>query len=152
MVQAVNRKVIIQVEKKMADWNLRGSLYLPDVNNSNPKDLIEHYVTIYGDVIAAPPNEVYRGISQEVVAGDVVYFHYNSLPNKDNAFILDGKLVYKIDYQDIFCVVRDGEIIPIGGWLLVEPDVVGPARDQGALEIPADFQSEEKSETQGIVR
>lgn len=150
-VKAAHGKVIVRVPKKMADWNLRGELYLPDMNNSSPRDLVEHYVTIYGNVVAAPPNEVYNGISQEVVIDDVVYFHYNSLLNDDNAFILNGEMHYKIDYQDIFCAVRDGKIFAMSGWVLVEADIVKPSGYDGNLEIPSDFQKEEKSETSGRV-
>jgi co-chaperonin GroES (HSP10) len=59
-------------------------------------------------------------IHQEVRVGDVAYFHFNSL-TEDNKLITPEGEVYRVPYSRVYCVSREGEIIMIGGWALVEP-------------------------------
>lgn len=63
-----------------------------------------------------------------VQKGDKVYFHYNqTMKALDNGPIheevIDGKKYYylKIEYQYIFCSIRDNEVIPNATWTLIEP-------------------------------
>jgi co-chaperonin GroES (HSP10) len=55
-------------------------------------------------------------IMPEVNVGDKVYFHYNAL-REENA-IPDQDGCWAIEYQDVFCSVRNGEIIMIGSRIL----------------------------------
>lgn len=78
----------------------------------NPKEVSPYnqhkYITfIYHD-----------SIEQEIKPGDRVYFHY--LSNDDFYQTPDDDKLYVIDYSQIFCAVRDGEIIPIGSHVLIE--------------------------------
>lgn len=69
-------------------------------------------------------------IEPVVRVGDKIYFHFNTV-TEDNRFkehFADThSKVFKVRYDQIICVVRDGEIIPVGTWTLVEkvfdPDV-----------------------------
>jgi co-chaperonin GroES (HSP10) len=54
---------------------------------------VEDYVRIFN-----PP--------VEVVPGDKVYFHYNSLDEDSRLILADGRVVYMVEYQNLFCAVR----------------------------------------------
>lgn len=58
-------------------------------------------------------------IVQEVQLGDIVYFHFNSVTEKNYM----GDRMYRIHYASILVVVRKGKIIPIGSYTLVIPDM-----------------------------
>lgn len=109
------------------------------------------HVRIYGEVVSVPIHmspgipiaQDYRGIPSyhgqspysykyladiepEVKVGDRIYFHFNTVAEK-NFVQIDGvhpnRVWYvKVRYDQIICAVRDGVIIPIGGYTLVDPD------------------------------
>lgn len=67
-------------------------------------------------------------IVPEVQIGDKIYFKPRTLNNARNLMgtLKDEngkaqKYIYKVPYENIFCAVRDGKIIMIGGWVLLEP-------------------------------
>lgn len=61
-------------------------------------------------------------IMPEAKVGDTVYFHYNSISKDSLAISGYGEdIVYRIPYSMIFCVVREGCIIPIGSRVFCEP-------------------------------
>lgn len=108
------------------------------------------HVRIYGEVVSLPfeltnfpITQEYRGlpsygvespfrykflndIEQELEIGDRIYFHFNTV--KQHNFVqVDGvhpdRVWYiKVRYDQIICAVRKGQIIPIGGYVLVDPD------------------------------
>lgn len=53
--------------------------------------------------------------------GQTVYFHYNVLLNETNYLGRDesGQLVYKVHYSQLFCVVDNGNITMLNGYVLV---------------------------------
>lgn len=56
----------------------------------------------------------------ELMEGDIVYMDYLAMPNAvDDGLVIGDKPLVK--YDDIICVVRNGQIIPVNGNLLVEP-------------------------------
>lgn len=59
-------------------------------------------------------------IVPEVQVGDKVYFHYLTVDAGNELKGEDGRTYYKLRYNNIFCVVRDGKIIPIGGFVLLQ--------------------------------
>ena len=63
-------------------------------------------------------------IVPEVKIGDKIYFHYLTLsePEKTLVATWNNRDVYAVRYDQIYCAVRNGEIIPIGGHVLVEPE------------------------------
>lgn len=109
------------------------------------------HVRIYGEVVSVPVRmsptipisqesrglPSYHGVApyhykylsdieQEVQVGDRIYFHFNTIKQK-NFVQVDGKhpdrtWYIKVRMDQVFCVVRDGKIIPIGGHTLIEPD------------------------------
>jgi len=85
----------------------------------------------------APKVHRMHDIAMEVEPGDKIYFHYNTLLREDN-FVADNLMginaldfdLWKVRYDQIFCVIRPrkkkkqgNEIIMIGSWCLVEPDM-----------------------------
>lgn len=63
--------------------------------------------------------------SLEVKEGDIAHFHYlssiNSLGAENRTINIDGELHILIKYESIFIVERGEEVIPINGYLLLEP-------------------------------
>lgn len=83
-------------------------------------------------------------IKMDVLIGDKIYFHFNTLEAENRINLLDGRKVYKLGYQNALCVVRywnikrwengkgasveahspnkrQADIISIGGRVLIEP-------------------------------
>ena len=55
----------------------------------------------------------------EISVGDKVYLHHNAL--EEYNMIPDSKGLWVIEYDEVLCAVRDGNIIPINGRILAEP-------------------------------
>lgn len=106
--------------------------YLDGTYNPN------NHIRIFGDV-AAIPEKLGKGenesdpvwvrgneakyvdaIIPEVLVGDRIYFEYNIVSDY-NILEWEGKTFYKVPYTQIICAVRDGKILPIGGYVFLEP-------------------------------
>lgn len=70
----------------------------------------------------APKMVTLADLPMDIKVGDKAYYHYKSIRNKFDMHV-DGYEVLQVRIDDIFCVVRDGEIIPQAGWVMVEPDM-----------------------------
>jgi len=109
--------VVVEVGASMDDTVQFGNLKLHIDPEFNPTQ----YARIYGRVIAVPEGKAYNEesfeIEKEVQIGDIIYFHY--LTTSDETNCIYGNY-YKVPYYWIFCVVRSGNILPIGGWTLCE--------------------------------
>lgn len=71
--------------------------------------------TPYSDTYVRPTNI-------DIEVGDKVYFHYLTICDqnymgKDS----DGMKLFRVSYDKIICKVLDGDIIPVNGFILVEP-------------------------------
>jgi len=109
--------VVVEVGASMDDTVQFGNLKLHIDPEFNPTQ----YARIYGRVIAVPEGKAYNEesfeIEKEVQVGDIIYFHY--LTTSDETNCIYGNY-YKVPYYWIFCVVRSGNILPIGSWTLCE--------------------------------
>jgi co-chaperonin GroES (HSP10) len=47
-----------------------------------------------------------ESIEQDVLVGDKIYFHYNTLIEENKVKLSDGSFIYKLAYQNALCVVR----------------------------------------------
>lgn len=56
----------------------------------------------------------------EVEMGDKIYFHHNTV-HDDNLVEAVGTNVYRLEYQNAVCSVRNGKIFPVAGNIIVEP-------------------------------
>jgi co-chaperonin GroES (HSP10) len=109
--------VVVEVGATMDDTVEYGNLKLHIDPEFNPT----HYARIYGRVIAVPDGKVYNEegveIEKNVQVGDIIYFHY--LTTSDETNCIYGNY-YKVPYYWVFCVVRSGNILPVGSWTLCE--------------------------------
>ena len=109
--------VVVEVGAALDDTVQYGNLKLHIDPEFNPTQ----YARIYGRVIAVPEGKAYNEesaeIEKEVQIGDIIYFHY--LTTSDETNCIYGNY-YKVPYYWIFCVVRSGNILPIGSWTLCE--------------------------------
>lgn len=124
----------------------------------------EHDIKICAEVIGVPDDSPCigeaKGVKKEIKVGDLVYFRYTSLMDDSSVKSESGEEItyssnrvtddiFRVKYSDVFCSVRDGEIIPIGGWCLIEPEVED-MKVKSDLIIP--FSAKVKSENVGYLR
>lgn len=69
-------------------------------------------------------------IVMDVRVGDRIYVHFNSLVPHNHIKNHDGRTIYKVPYSSVICAIRNQEIMPIGGYVLVEPSF-----DEGVEDI-----------------
>lgn len=95
----------------------------------------EKHATVLGEVIGMPKKLFYNGIpnqgmpwktNMELKIGDRAICYYlavlNALrPESMKAFIEGVDRFVFVQYQNIFAIIREGVIIPINGYCLVEP-------------------------------
>lgn len=66
-------------------------------------------------------------IAPEVEEGDLIYFRWPVLNKKENLIAKTRsepfEFIFKVPYDQIICVVRNGKIIPIGTHVLVDPEM-----------------------------
>jgi hypothetical protein len=93
-----------------------------------PKGLEEYPSTDMYTIGGVYKYKYVSDIEQEVQAGDKIYFKPRTLNAVKNhmATLRDDKghakkYIYKVPYENIFCAVREGKIIMIGGWVLLDP-------------------------------
>lgn len=115
-------KIIIQTDHKWCDTKvLEGGHVIHIATEYHP----EEHASIEGTVVAVAEvvgNDLFRRhIANIVRPGDKIYFHYNQFLDEDNLFIHNGMEYWMLDYMSAFCVERDGELIAIGDYVLVEP-------------------------------
>tara|TARA_R100001198_G_scaffold37187_1_gene20235 strand:- start:6866 stop:7501 length:636 start_codon:yes stop_codon:yes gene_type:complete len=110
-LKALRDSVIVKIDKPYNNEVEYGKLKLEVDVMFNPT----HYARIYGEVYSMPrhlTDERY-GVIKE---GDTVYFHYNVV---DDSHLYGD--YYSVDVERIFCTVRNGDIIPLCEWVLVNP-------------------------------
>lgn len=109
----------------------------------------QRHVRTYGEVVSLPAQltrrpvmQEHRGsppgdsspfeykyvsdVSQDLQIGDRIYFHFNTITMR-NCVKEEGEhpnrtWYFKVSYEQILCAVRDGKIIPISSYVLVDPD------------------------------
>lgn len=72
-----------------------------------------------------------KDIVMEVQPGDRIYFHFNTIVKMKQNMVREFKdklgtpvrWWFKVRYDQVICAVREGQIIPIGGYTLIEPDM-----------------------------
>jgi hypothetical protein len=120
--------ILVTIEKKYQDKEkglLIDTTYHP-----------EEYATLNGIVHSVPDrlaNEEWRDKSEMIIRpGDEIYFSYgviyrysryegNETPGYRNLVCYQGKEYWKVDYSEVFCIVREGKIIMPNQYVLLEP-------------------------------
>ena len=81
-------------------------------------------VTRSGIVMSVPSvaTNSYTGdsLNIDIKKGDEIYTHH-FLTHEQHETEINGEKVYEIRYEDCYCVVRDGNIIMLNEWNLIEP-------------------------------
>lgn len=107
--------VLVRVEEALDTTFKHGSLEVFIDPLFNPT----HHARIYGIVEAIPSGKCFNEdgleIEQEVRVGDKIYFHYLITSDEINCVYSN---TYKVPYHWIFCIVRNGNILPVSGWTL----------------------------------
>lgn len=149
-MKAANGNVLITVDK-LVDDQTSGGIFKDVRFNKHAK------MTISGTVIAVPEwgnNEVlyqdFDGLPQNKIdaprfhrasefsctgkVGDKCYFHYLTLEIVGNAILTEtGEQIYRVPVSDVFCWVRDGEIIMNFNWVLGIPYFGEGIQDLGGV-------------------
>jgi co-chaperonin GroES (HSP10) len=115
-------KILVKIEKRFNDEVVTESgIRLYKDTTFKP----EENSTIQGEVVSLPAKHDRKSYSDDfqfnVQLGDKLYFHYNVVLNWENCLEIDGQEVWMVDYFDAIAVVRDGKIIPVGSYILLEP-------------------------------
>lgn len=111
-----------------------------------------HHVREFGTVAARPllngePFEQATGVPNEVREGDRVYFHYHAI-TEEYRYVVDGRTFYLLPYDLLYCAVREGQIIPLGNFLLCEPVVESRGEIKTASGLVLNPHNEERRSTQ----
>jgi len=90
-------------------------LILAKVNDYKPE-----WNAILHGIVFTPPSKT--KIRQEIFPGDKIYFHYLSADEQEMMIHPEnGRKMLRVPESSIFCIVRNGEIIPFGGHVLAKP-------------------------------
>jgi hypothetical protein len=95
----------------------------------------EKHTTVTGEIYGLPSRLLYTGEANngmpwetplEIKYGDNVICYYlsivNALKPEQRRYVLEGQDRYVwIPYQTIYAVVREGKILPVNGYVLIEP-------------------------------
>ncbi len=129
--RGTKNSVLVELEKLSDDeYRLESGVKLFINTTYKP----EQHQRIYGTCVAVPevltkgdmvkfddPDDIrcVDSIEPEVRIGDKVYFSYH-IVQKNNLLEYEGKTYCNIPYSQILCVVREKEVIPIGGHIMCE--------------------------------
>ena len=139
MKNAVGPRVIIEAERKYNDRVEVPGLILQFDPLYKPTEHLN-----YSGIVKAVPEDGFipwadydrrKEIDPILKVGDKIYFRYIATDN--DGLVLDKdindmseKITITVHYSWIFCVIRDGEIIPMGGWCLGDPVIEGGGHEE----------------------
>ena len=137
---ATGPSIIVEIEKMYTDSYKSKYLDLKLDPMYNRTHNIMYKGIVKALPIIEPFNEENKKIEAILEEGDLIYFRYIAVD--DERMLMDKsvsdmseKLTIKMFYKDVFCVIRSGEIITIGGWCLGEPFIDGEGE---IIEIPGE--------------
>ena len=113
-------QIVVKFEKRLndeLDFN-GGKIYL------DPTYRPEHNAFPYGVVVNPPkrnPFIIDDVFHYNVQSGDRIYVNYGVLMDLNNCIEHDGEEYWLVDYYMALAVVRDGQVIPVGNHVLIEP-------------------------------
>lgn len=115
-MKAPNNKIIVRAKDLYNYYVTKGDLTLyvdPMFKRGVGK-------TKVAEVVGVPENmHSWNRTVPEVNVGDRVYLHHNAL--EEFNMVPDSEGLWVIEYEEVLCAVRDGNIIPINGRILAEP-------------------------------
>lgn len=113
-------QIIVKFEKRLndeLDFN-GGKLYL------DPTYRPEHNAFPYGVVVSPPkrnPSLMEEAFHYNVQSGDKLYVNYGVLMDLSNCIEHEGEEYWMVDYYMALALVRDGQVVPVGNHILIEP-------------------------------
>lgn len=122
MIQPVFNRIFVKIEGRFQDEikTESGIVFYKDTT-FNP----EENSTVSGIVVATPlsvdKKTVKKDFKHNVQVGDKLYFHYGVTIDDDNFLEHEGEEYVMVDYYNAIAVVRGGQIIPVGSYILIEP-------------------------------
>jgi co-chaperonin GroES (HSP10) len=130
MTQPNTNYVLIKPTRKSDELFLKSGVKLFIDDSIDP----EKHAPTSGVVVSVPEKLFYSrkvdsrsstayNVPMELEVGDTVLFHYLSTENakKDGRFYKEGDdEFYIIRYDDIHCRIREEEVMPVNGWVIVE--------------------------------
>ena len=146
--RTLNNMVMIKLDEENTSIKRNGINLFMDTS-FNP----EMHATVTGTVWGIPSHLSYCGkpnknmpwlTSMEIQLGDKCIIYYlstiNALKNTEKRYVLEGKdrFIF-IEYTYIYAVIRDEKIIPVNGYVLIQP-----------CEDPAITQERERMEKLGM--
>jgi hypothetical protein len=158
-VRAVQNYILVKPNFNTDKVQLKGGGEL-EVDGSYDRE--KHSATT-GEVISVPEKLFFSydnglasvdfDVDMELMPGDTVYFHYLSVMNalRDNRFFtVEGEHYLWIKYDSMYVAKRGKEVVPINGWMIMEPIIVDQAISS-FLEIPQSMK-DKKSEKYARVK
>lgn len=100
-----------------------------------------------------PEMELQAGDTAIILYGSVTWVNYDEDNNgrMQGRRIIDGNEVfYLVPYSSIYCIIRNGQIIPVNGYVLVEP--LENKKLSTTIALPESGSEKKYSETEGIIR
>lgn len=152
LTSATNHVIVTIDTKYISDlYNMIRRAALNPGSQINPAD----YVQITGQVVSAPKSICgradYKGFTtKNIQVGDTAIFSYRVVFTFDeaadgsathkNAFMYRGKEYWKVDIQDLFAVIRDGNMIMQNGYCMVQgmtapPVLIMPVHTKRAVNV-----------------
>lgn len=121
MITSPINKIYVTVDKKYQDEIKLTAITLYKDTTFEP----EWNVTTFGTVHSLPKRVETKWAENDfqvnVKVGDKLYFNYQTLLDENNCIEHEGQEYWAVEYFQALAVVRDGEIIPVGSHILVEP-------------------------------
>ena len=115
-------KIFVTIEKRFQDEvkTESGIVFYKDTSFKQ-----EDNSTTFGTVVAVP-DKFDRAMGTEdfkanVQVGDKLYFNFLVTVDDENRIEIDGKEYWMVDYFNAIALVRDGKVMPVGDYILIEP-------------------------------
>lgn len=114
-------KIFVQIEKTHNDTVKVGGVEFYQDTSFRPE-----WHTVVCGIVASIPRRIgdqfeNQGIVPDVQVGDKLYFDWSVVHEKTNRVEYEGQDYWKVDYFQAICAIRNGEICPVGGRVIVTP-------------------------------
>lgn len=136
-------KIFVKIDKRFQD-EIETESGLKLYKDTSFK--LEENSTITGEVVAIPAKHDPISVpvpgadfDYNVQVGDKLYFHFNVCIDEENRLIHEDEEYWMVDYFNAIALVRDGKVIPVGSYILIDPIDEGIETD---LFVPETFTNE----------
>lgn len=121
-MQSVYDRIWVKVDKK---WNdsvtTEGGVTFYQDTTYKPEEHVNTEGTVVSSPLKITRSHYPPGFADIVKDGDRLHFMYIAAMDPDAWVELDGKEYLLVDYFNAIAVERDGKMIPVGEYILIEP-------------------------------